>query len=154
MELTDLVSPDAVLCAVKAGSKKQALQEIAHRAADAYGLDTRTVVEGLLAREKLGSTAMGNGVAIPHARIAGLGQIVGVFARLERPVDFEAADGQGVDLLFTLLAPQEAGADHLRALAKVSRLMRDPAVRAKLRETDGTDALYALVTDLSASRAA
>ncbi|HET7408904.1 MAG TPA: PTS sugar transporter subunit IIA, partial [Paracoccaceae bacterium] len=122
MELTDLVSPEAVLCAVKAGSKKQALQEIAHRAAEAYGLDTRSVVEGLLAREKLGSTAMGNGVAIPHARISGLGQIVGLFARLERPVDFEAADGQGVDLLFTLLAPQEAGADHLRALAKVSRL--------------------------------
>lgn len=154
MELIDLVSPEAVLCAVKAGSKKQALQEIAHRAAETYGLDTRTVCEGLLAREKLGSTAMGNGVAIPHARIAGLGQIVAVFARLERPVDFEAADGQGVDLLFTLLAPQEAGADHLRALAKVSRLMRDPAVRAKLRETDGADALYALVTDLSASRAA
>lgn len=154
MQLTDLVSPEAVLCAVKASSKKQAVQEIAHRAADAYGLQTRAVCEGLLAREKLGSTAMGNGVAIPHARIAGLGQIVGLFARLERPVDFEAADGQGVDLLFTLLAPVEAGADHLRALAKVSRLMRDPGVRAKLRETDGADALYALVTDLSASRAA
>lgn len=154
MELTDLVSPEAVLCAVKAGSKKQALQEIAQRAAEAYGLNTRNVVEGLLAREKLGSTAMGNGVAIPHARIAGLGQIVAVFARLERPVDFEAADGQGVDLLFTLLAPEEAGADHLRALAKVSRLMRSPGVRSKLRETDGSDALYALVTDLSASRAA
>ena len=154
MELIDLVSPEAVLCAVKAGSKKQALQEIAHRAADAYGLDTRAVCEGLLAREKLGSTAMGNGVAIPHARIAGLAQIVGLFARLERPVDFEAADGQGVDLLFCLLAPQDAGADHLRALAKVSRLMRDTSVRTKLRETDGTDALYALVTDLSASRAA
>ncbi len=154
MELTDLVSPEAVLCGVKAGSKKQALQEIAHRAADAYGLDTRSVCEGLLAREKLGSTAMGNGVAIPHARIAGLGQIVGLFASLERPVDFEAADGQGVDLLFCLLAPQDAGADHLRALAKVSRLMRDASVRAKLRETDGSDSLYALVTDLSASRAA
>lgn len=154
MELTDLVSPEAVLCAVKAGGKKQALQEIAQRAAATYGLETRAVLDGLLAREKLGSTAMGNGVALPHARIAGLGQIVGLFARLERPVDFEAADGQGVDLLFTLLAPQEAGADHLRALAKVSRLLRDPDVRAKLRETDGNDALYALITDLSASRAA
>lgn len=154
MELTDLVSPEAVLCAVKASSKKQALQEIAHRACEAYGLETRAVVEGLLAREKLGSTAMGNGVAIPHARIAGLGQIVGLFARLERPVDFEAADGQGVDLLFCLLAPQDAGADHLRALAKVSRLMRDGAVRGKLRDTDSAGALYALVTDLSASRAA
>jgi len=154
MELTDLVSPEAVLCGVKASSKKQALQEIALRANDAYGLDTRNVLEGLIAREKLGSTAMGNGVAIPHARIEGLGQIVGLFARLERPVDFEAADGQGVDLIFTLLAPQGAGADHLRALAKVSRLMRNPSVRTKLRETDGTDALYALVTELSASWAA
>src|SRR5690625_6366243 len=142
MELTDLVSPEAVLCGVKASSKKQALQEIALRATDAYGLDTRSVLEGLVAREKLGSTAMGNGVAIPHARIEGLGQIVGLFARLERPVDFEAADGQGVDLIFTLLAPPGAGADHLRALAKVSRLMRNAAVRAKLRETAGTDALY------------
>lgn len=154
MELTDLVSPEAVLCGVKASSKKHALQEIALRATDAYGLDTRNVLEGLVAREKLGSTAMGNGVAIPHARIEGLGQIVGLFARLENPVDFEAADGQGVDLIFTLLAPQGAGADHLRALAKVSRLMRNPSVRTKLRETEGTDALYALVTELSASWAA
>jgi len=154
MELTDLVSPEAVLCGVKASSKKQALQEIALRATDAYGLDTRSVLEGLVAREKLGSTAMGNGVAIPHARIEGLGQIVGLFARLERPVEFEAADGQGVDLIFTLLAPQEAGSDHLRALAKVSRLMRNPSVRTKLRETDGTESLYALVTELSASWAA
>lgn len=154
MQVSDLVSPRAVLCAARAGSKKQALQEIAHRAADAYRLEVRSVFEGLLAREKLGSTAMGNGVAIPHARIAGLKSIMGVFAQLDRPVDFEAADGQGVDLLFALLAPQDAGADHLRALAKVSRLMRDAGVRRKLRETDSEDALYALVTDLSTSRAA
>lgn len=154
MQVSDLVSPRAVLCGAKASSKKQALQEIAHRAADAYGLEVRTVFEGLLAREKLGSTAMGNGVAIPHARLAGLKNILGVFAQLDRPVDFEAADGQGVDLIFALLAPQDAGADHLRALAKVSRLMRDAGVRAKLRQTDSEDALYALVTDLSTSRAA
>lgn len=154
MELSDLVSPRAVLCRVKAGSKKQALQEIAHRASEVYGLEVRAVFEGLLAREKLGSTAMGNGVAIPHARMAGLNGIVALFAQLDRPVDFEAADGQGVDLIFVLLAPQEAGADHLRALAKISRLMRDAGVRKKLRETDSEAALYALVTDLSASRAA
>jgi PTS system nitrogen regulatory IIA component len=154
MEISDLVSPQAVLCGARAASKKQALQEIAHRAADAYGLEVRGVVEGLLAREKLGSTAMGNGVAIPHARVAGLEGIVAVFARLDRPVDFEAADGQGVDLIFALLAPQDAGADHLRALAKVSRLMRDASIRKKLRETDNEDALYALVTDVSTSRAA
>lgn len=154
MELSELVSPRAVLCGAKASSKKQALQEIAHRANEAYGLEVRAVLEGLLAREKLGSTAMGNGVAIPHARIAGLPHIVGVLAQLCRPVDFEAADGQGVDLVFALLAPNEAGADHLRALAKVSRLMRDGATRRKLRETDSEAALYALITDLSPSRAA
>ena len=154
MQVSDLVSPRAVLCGAKAGSKKQALQEIAHRAADAYGLEVRTVFEGLLAREKLGSTAMGNGVAIPHARIAGLKGIMGIFAQLDRPVDFEAADGQGVDLVFALLAPQDAGADHLRALAKVSRLMRDAGVRRKLRDTDSEAALYALLTDVSTSRAA
>ena len=123
MELADLIARDAILPAVKAGSKKQILQEIGARAREAYGLDTRLVVEGLLAREKLGSTAMGGGVAIPHARLKGLQSIAGLFARLERPADFEAVDGQGVDLLFVLLAPEESGADHLRALARVSRLL-------------------------------
>ena len=154
MDFSNLVSPDAVLASIKASGKKQALQEIGHKAAEVYGLDCGTVVEGLLARERLGSTAMGSGVAIPHARIAGLPGIVGLFARLEHPVDFEAADGQGVDLIFTLLAPEEAGADHLRALAKVSRLMRDEANRTKLRASDNADELFALLTEVSASRAA
>jgi PTS system nitrogen regulatory IIA component len=112
------------------------------------------VVEGLVAREKLGSTAMGGGVAIPHARLAGLKSIIGLFARLEKPVDFEAADGQGVDLAFVLLAPEESGADHLRALARVSRLLREPELRRKLRETAEAPALYALITEPLASRAA
>jgi len=154
MELSDIISPNAVLASVKASGAKQALQEVGRRAADAYGLDCRTVTEGLLAREKLGSTAMGAGVAIPHARLARLDSIVGVFARLDKPVDFEAPDGQGVDLMFTLLAPEEAGVDHLRALARVSRLLRDEAVRAKLRASDDKPALYALLTEISASRAA
>lgn len=154
MELADIVSPDAVLSSVKASGKKQALLEISHKAADVYGLDCGIIIDGLMAREKLGSTAMGTGVAIPHARMPGLERIVGVFARLEKPVEYEAADGQGVDLLFALLAPEEAGADHLRALAKVSRLMRDEAVRRKLRGSDDAAALHALLTDVSASRAA
>lgn len=154
MELADVIARDAILPALKAGSKKQILQEIAQRAGDAYGLDARVVVEGLLAREKLGSTAMGGGVAVPHARLAGLGSIVGLFARLEQPVDFEAADGQAVDLVFALLAPEESGADHLRALARVSRLLRDPETRAKLRKTTEAAALYALITEPAASRAA
>ena len=103
MELADLIARDAILPAVKAGSKKQILQEVALRARDAYGMDARQVVEGLLAREKLGSTAMGGGVAIPHARLPDLKSIVGLFARLDKPADFEAADGQGVDLVFVLL---------------------------------------------------
>ncbi len=154
MELADVIARDAILPALKAGSKKQIFQEIGQRARDAYGLDTRVVVEGLLAREKLGSTAMGGGVAIPHARLAGLQSIVGLFARLEKPADFEAADGQGVDLVFVLLAPEESGADHLRALARVSRLLRDQETRAKLRKTTEAAALYALITEPAASRAA
>lgn len=154
MDFSDLITADAVLAAVKASGRKQALQEIGHRAADVYGLDCGAVINGLMAREKLGSTAMGSGVAIPHARIEGLTNIVGVFARLEKPVDFEAADGQGVDLMFALLAPEEAGADHLRALARVSRLMRDESVRQKLRASDDPDSLHALLSEVSASRAA
>ncbi|HSF94739.1 MAG TPA: PTS IIA-like nitrogen regulatory protein PtsN [Thermohalobaculum sp.] len=154
MELSDLIARDAILPAVKAGSKKQILQEVAARARDAYGLETRQVVEGLLAREKLGSTAMGGGVAIPHARLPELKSIVGLFARLEHPADFEAADGQGVDLVFVLLAPEDSGADHLRALARVSRLLRDADLRRKLRETSEAAALYALITEPLASRAA
>jgi len=154
MELTELVTREAVLATLKASGKKQVLQEIANRARDAYGLTARRVFEGLIAREKLGSTAMGYGVAIPHARIEGLDRIVGVFARLDRPGGFEAADGEAVDLVFALLAPEEAGADHLRALARVSRFLRDAETRTKLRQTDRAEALYALLTEPSASRAA
>ena len=154
IDVTELVVPDAVISGLKASSAKQALQEIGRRAADVYHLDCRKVTDGLLAREKLGSTAMGSGVAIPHARIAGLDRIVGLFARLEKPIDFETPDGQGVDLLFTLLAPEEAGADHLRALARVSRLLREESMRAKLRASAEPAALHALLQNLSPSRAA
>ena len=154
MDLSTLVAREALLPALKVSSKKQALSEIANRAAEAYGLSARKVCEGLMERERLGSTAMGHGVAIPHARIPGLERIAGVFVRLERPIEFEAADGSGVDLIFCLLAPEEAGADHLRTLARVSRLLRDEETRAKLRATADAAALYALITEPQASRAA
>ena len=151
MELADLISPEAVLASVKASGKKQVLQEIAHRAADLYGLHCGTVVNGLVEREKLGSTAMGNGVAIPHTRMAELDRIVGVFARLDKPVDFEAADSEGVDLVFALFAPETADANHLRALARVSRMMRDATVREKLRASDDVASLHALLTEMQIS---
>ncbi|MEM6622427.1 MAG: PTS sugar transporter subunit IIA [Pseudomonadota bacterium] len=154
MEIADLMTAEAVLPAVKASGRKQALQEIGHRASDVYGLNCTAVIEGLIERERLGSTAMGGGVAIPHARMTELDSIVGVFARFEKPIDFDSADGEGVDLMFALLAPEEAGADHLRALAKVSRIMRDQAVLAKLRSTADAHSLFALLTEMSASRAA
>jgi len=154
MQLADIVSPDAILPALKATSAKQALQEIGRKAEQVYGLKCRLVTDGLLAREKLGSTAMGHGVAIPHTRMDGLDGIVGVFARLERPVDFDAADGQGVDLLFALIAPEEAGADHLRALARVSRLLRSETMRQKLRSSDDPKALHAFLVDIADSHAA
>jgi len=147
-------SPGAVLPALHVTSKKKLFQEIAAQAAETYGLDQRAVFEALLEREKLGSTAMERGVAIPHARLAGAERIMCVFARLETPVDFDSADGVATDLVFALLAPEEAGSEHLRALAKVSRLLRDDKTCTKLRQSSDAAALYALITEPSASRAA
>src|SRR6185312_8619294 len=116
MTITDLVAPEAILPALKVNSKKQALQELAARAAELTGQNERAIFEVLLRREKLGTTAVGYGVAIPHGKLPKLEKLFGLFARLERPIDFEAMDGQPVDLVFLLLAPEGAGADHLKAL--------------------------------------
>ena len=113
MTLTDLVAPSAIVPALKVNNKKQVLQELSARAAELTGQSERAIFEILLQREKLGSTAVGNGVAIPHGKLSKLGRLFGLFARLERPIDFEALDGQPVDLVFLLLAPEAAGADHL-----------------------------------------
>ena len=145
MTLTDLIAPAAIIPALKVNGKKQALQELAARAAELTGQSERTILEILLQREKLGSTAVGNGIAIPHGKLPKLGRLFGLFARLERPIDFEALDSQPVDLIFLLLAPEAAGADHLKALARVARLLRDPDVARKLRESSDTDALYAVL---------
>jgi PTS system nitrogen regulatory IIA component len=145
MPTTELVAPNAIIPALKVNGKKQALQEIAAKAGELTGQSERTILEILLQREKLGSTGVGNGVAIPHGKLPKLGQVFGLFARLERPVDFDALDGQPVDLVFLLLAPEGAGADHLKALARVARLLRDPEVARKLRSSNDVEALYAVL---------
>lgn len=154
MDLSDLLDLDAVIPALKVNSKKQAIQEIAARASRITGLGEREVFDTILQRERLGSTGVGRGIAIPHGRMEGLPRLVGVFARLDRPVDFDAIDDVPVDLIFTLLAPEGAGADHLKALARVARALRDPAVVAKLRAANEAAALYSVLTQPLASHAA
>jgi len=153
MPLADFVLPNAILPALKVNNKKQALQELAARAATLTGQNERAILDILMQREKLGSTGVGNGIAIPHGKLAKLGKMFGMFARLDRPVDFEALDGQPVDLVFLLLAPEEAGADHLKALARVARLLRDPEIARKLRDSRDAEAMFAVLTLPSASAA-
>ena len=154
MTLTDFVTPSAIIPALKVNNKKQVIQELAARAAELTGQSEKTILEILLQREKLGSTAVGNGVAIPHGKLTKLGRLFGLFARLDRAVDFEALDGQPVDLIFLLLAPEAAGADHLKALARVARLLRDPEIARKLRKSREADALYAVLAMSPTSSAA
>lgn len=147
MNLGDLITPDAILPALKANGKKQALQAIAEKAAAMTGVAERDIFETLIKRERLGSTGVGGGIAIPHGKLAGLDRIFGLFARLAKPIDFEALDENPVDLVFLLLAPESAGADHLKALARVARLFREPGVAGKLRASSDAEALYAVLTD-------
>jgi PTS system nitrogen regulatory IIA component len=153
MLLTDLVAPNAIIPALKVNGKKQALQELAAKAAELTGQDERVIFETLAQREKLGSTGVGNGIAIPHGKLPKLARLFGLFARLDHPIDFEALDGQPVDLVFLLLAPEGAGADHLKALARVARLLRDPDIVPKLRQSRDADALYSVLAMPSASAA-
>jgi PTS system nitrogen regulatory IIA component len=153
MPLNDLVALNAIIPALKVTSKKQALQELAARAAPLCGQNERAIFEILVQREKLGSTAVGNGIAIPHGKMPNLAKLFGLFARLDKPIDFESLDGQPVDLIFLLLAPEGAGADHLKALARVARLLRDASTAHKLRASHDADALYAVLAMPSASAA-
>jgi nitrogen PTS system EIIA component len=146
MPLSDLVALQAVIPALKVNSKKQALQELAARAATLTGRGEREILEILQQREKLGSTGVGGGIAIPHGKLPKLERLFGLFARLDRPIDFESLDGQQDDLIFLLLAPEAAGADHLKALARVARLLRDPDTAKKLRESRDAEAIYAVLT--------
>jgi PTS system nitrogen regulatory IIA component len=159
MPLDDLIAPNAVLPALKVNGKKQALQELAAKAAELTGGNERAILDVLIQREKLGSTAVGNGIAIPHGKLPNLPHLFGIFARLARPIDFEALDGQPVDLVCLLLAPEGAGADHLKALARIARLLRGQDVARTLREAEDGEAIYAIlcappVTDQSPPPAA
>jgi PTS system nitrogen regulatory IIA component len=154
MALLDFLSPDAVVPAMRANSKKQVLQELSAQAAKLTGLDDRTIFETLLQRERLGSTGIGEGLAIPHGKLPKLDRLFGLVARLEKPIDFEALDGQPVDVLFLLLAPEGAGADHLKALARVARVLREPGILERIRATRDADALYAVMTGSTTPRAA
>ena len=154
MEINELIGPNAVVANLRVTSKKQALQELAKRAAELTGQPERAIFEVLIERERLGTTGVGNGIAIPHGKLADLDRLYGLFARIETPIDFDAIDEQPVDLICVLLAPETAGADHLKALARVSRLLRDRAICDKLRGTESAEAIRALLTESTASHAA
>lgn len=154
MELTELISPDAVFSDLKSRSKKQTLQELADAASHIVGLPSRDLFDVLLQRERLGSTGIGQGVAIPHGKLQGLERIYGFFAHLKTPIDFDAVDDEPVDTIFLLLAPEGAGADHLKALARISRLLRDTSTLQKLRNAHDAAALYAILTEPASSHAA
>jgi PTS system nitrogen regulatory IIA component len=153
MTLIDLLTPAAVVSPLRANSKKQALHELAQHAALLTGLPERELFESLLQRERLGSTGIGDGIAIPHGRMNGIDRLVGLFARAEKPIDFDALDGQPVDIIFVLIAPEGAGADHLKALARVARVLRNQAVLDQVRHTRDPAAIYAILAE-SAAKAA
>jgi PTS system nitrogen regulatory IIA component len=154
MDLSDLIEVPAIMPALKANSKKQVLQLLAEKAARITGLPERQIFDTVLRREKLGSTGVGNGIAIPHGKIPGIRRIAGVFARLEQPVDFDSLDDQPVDLVFLLLAPEGAGADHLKALSRIARVLRDADTVAKIRGTSDAAAIHAFLSQTPASHAA
>ena len=145
MDVSDLITPEAIVVDLRAGSKKQALQELAARASSLTAVDEQLIFDTLVNRERLGSTGVGQGIALPHGRFEQVTEIFGLFGRLNKPVDFESVDDKPVDLIFVLLVPEAAGADHLKALASVSRLLRIKTLCAKLRGARNPDAVYALV---------
>ena len=154
MDLSDLVTQKAILPALKATSKKQLMQLLSEKASEITGIGERDIFDTIVQREKLGSTGVGNGIAIPHGKLKSIKSITGVFARLDAPVDFEALDDEPVDLVFLLLAPETAGADHLKALSRIARILREPDMVAKLRGTKDANAIYAFLTSQPASHAA
>lgn len=154
MALADLLQQDAIIPALKVNSKKQLLQELAARAAKLTGVSEREIFDVILQRERLGSTGVGHGIAIPHGKLGSISSITGIFARLDSPIDFEALDDEPVDLVFLLLAPEGAGADHLKALSRIARVLRDQELVNKLRQTDSASAIYAFLNEEQASNAA
>ena len=154
MKLANLLTAKAIKVLSSTSSKKRLLADIGELADTTYGLDASRVVEALLARESLGPTGVGHGVALPHARLDGLEEVVGLFVLLEKPVDFGSVDRQPVDLAFSLFAPENAGVEHLKALALVSRTLRDPNVCAKLRANPSPGTLYTILTEAEGVKAA
>ncbi len=147
MNVKDLITPDSIVDGIHAFNKKQLLQEVSNHAANLTGLDAHCILERLIQREKLSSTGFGEGVAIPHVRSEKLDRTYGFFFRLRRPVDFDAIDDQAVDLVFLLLTPEGAGADHLQAFSRVSRMLGDKALCDKIRGCNSEDAVYAVLTE-------
>jgi nitrogen PTS system EIIA component len=154
MPRLEFLRPEAVAPAMRVNGKKQALQELSAQAARLTGLDGREVFETLLQRERLGSTGIGERIAIPHGKLARLDRLFGLVARLEKPIDFEAVDGEPVDIVFLLLAPADAGADHLKALARIARLLREPGICDRIRAARDASALYAVLSNSAEPRAA
>ncbi|WP_421854836.1 PTS IIA-like nitrogen regulatory protein PtsN [Oricola sp.] len=154
MNLDEFITEDAIVPDLKVSSKKQLLQALSEKGAEITGLSARSIFDTILQRERLGSTGVGKGIAIPHGKFATYDRITGVFARLREPIDFEALDDQPVDIVFLLLAPESAGADHLKALSRIARVLRDPALTGKLRSTSDPAALFAFLTEGQASNAA
>lgn len=154
MQLANLLQPNAVKVLANVTSKKRLFQDLGDIAYSAYGLDATQTVDALQERESLGPTGVGNGVALPHARLHGLPSVIGVFLRLERALDFDAVDRQPVDLVFSLFAPKDSGVEHLKALALVSRTLRNPEICAKLRANTDPAALHAVLTEAQGVQAA
>lgn len=154
MQLSTFLRPDAVKSLSQVSSKKRLFQELGDMAQAAYGLSATNSVDALQARESLGPTGVGHGVALPHARLHGLEKVAGVFLRLEKPLDFDAVDRQPVDLIFALFAPESSGVDHLKALALVSRTLRNPEICAKLRANEDPATLHTVLSGAAGVQAA
>jgi PTS system nitrogen regulatory IIA component len=155
IEISEILPPEGIILNLKScSSKRQVLKELANRAAGSVPIEPQRLLDALLERERLGTTGIGHGIAIPHARLDELGHLVGLFARLDQPVDFEAVDDQPSDLIFLLLAPNSADADSLKALARISRVLRDPALQQRLRQEQDAKAVYRLLTQKPESHAA
>jgi PTS system nitrogen regulatory IIA component len=154
MDLCDLLAPDGIIASLQATSKKHALQELATIAAERTNLDAREIFNTLLQRERLGSTGLGRGIAIPHVKLAGLSSILCLFARLNTPIEYESHDSEPVDLMFLLLAPEHASGDHLKALASISRVVREPSILDALRGAPDSEALRLALTVKAPSHAA
>ncbi len=154
MQLSTILKPEAVKVLSTVSSKKRLFQDVGELAHSAYGLSAGTTVEAMLERESLGPTGVGRGVALPHARLDGLDHVIGAFVMLEKPIDFGAVDRQPVDLAFALFAPEAAGVEHLKALALVSRTLREPTICAKLRANPDAATLYAILTEIQPVQAA